>query len=229
MTGTNANTLPETLDLAEVDTIVARHGTARRALIPILQAIQNVHSYLPPEALQRVAETTQSSPADVTSVATFYTQFRTEPAGRHTIRVCIGTACHVKGAQNVFDSFKKHLGIPEDQDTDSDRTFTVEKVACLGCCMLAPAVQIDDLTYGNLSPAKVPGVLRDFLESLAREGLAAGAREIDGPPVGEVRMCLCSSCIASGASSMSLVIASAPSARTKSHGSLPAGIVATRT
>ena len=200
MTDTAEKALPETerIDPREVDKIVAGLGGTREALIPILRAIQDRWGYLPEEAIARVGETTAITPAEIAGVATFYSRFRHRPAGRHTVKICIGTACHVKGAQNVFDSFKKYLGISQDEDTDADRLFTVEEVACLGCCMLAPAVQIDQITYGHLTPHKVPAVIRDFLASL--EEAPVGPAATAAPRIaGEVRMCLCSSCVASGA------------------------------
>ena len=89
--------------------------------------------------------------------------FYHRPAGRHIVNVCVGTACHVKGAQQIYDAFKRHLEIPDDDDTDADRLFTIEKIACLGCCTLAPAVQIGQITYGHLTPDSVSTVLTDYL------------------------------------------------------------------
>lgn len=117
------------VDLAEVDRIVASIGTGKQDLVPILQALHERYNYLPQSALRRIPEVTAIDPASVAGVATFYGQFRLRPAGRHAVKVCIGTACHVKGAETVFDAFKRHLGIAEDEDTDADRLFTVEKVA----------------------------------------------------------------------------------------------------
>ncbi|MCU0482684.1 MAG: NAD(P)H-dependent oxidoreductase subunit E [Chloroflexi bacterium] len=186
------------LDLAAVDAIVAGIGREPRGAVPILQAIQERFGYLPVEALRRVCEITEIPPSRLSGVATFYASFRTRPAGRHAIRVCIGTACHVMGAPAVWEAFRRHLGIPEGDDTDGDRLFTVQKVACLGCCMLAPAVQIDDVTYGFVRPETVPGVLRDFLASRAPAALAP-VGSAPGGERGEVRLCQCSSCAASGA------------------------------
>ena len=187
------------LDLSCVDEIVERLGRGEQAVIGILLAIQEEYRYLPEEALRRVCEISDIHPATVTGVATFYDRFRHTPAGEHTIRVCVGTACHVKGAGVVYDAFCRHLGIGEGQDTDADRLFTVEKVACLGCCTLAPAVQIGDVTYGHLTPATVPGVLSDYLAQ-CEEGLAGGkVRQAGGDqPVAEIRISLDSCCIARG-------------------------------
>ncbi len=185
------------INTAEIDAIVAGIGTGADALIPILQAIQEKYHFLPAEALRRIPEVTGITPAAIAGVSTFYGQFRHKPAGRHNVRVCIGTACHVKGAETVYQAFKRQLGIPDGDDTDADRLFTVEKVACLGCCMLAPAVQIDTVTYGFVEPAKVGHVLRDFLAAQSLSDVAetgATADRIEGT----VRICLCSSCIAGG-------------------------------
>ena len=185
------------LDLSAVDRIVDETGRDHAALIPVLRALQDHYHYLPPAALRRVCELTEASASDVAGVSTFYAQFRHRPAGRHTIKVCIGTACHVKGAEAAYEAFRRHLAISGDDDTDRDRLFTVDKVACLGCCMLAPAVQIDDVTYGFVDAEKVPGILRDFLQSRGAEE-DGEVRQTSRAASGDVRMCLCSSCVAAG-------------------------------
>jgi len=186
------------LNLTFVDQAVEKIGTGREKVLEILQAVQGHFRYLPDEALQRVCELTEITPASITGVSTFYDQFRHRPAGRHIIRVCIGTACHVKGGGQIYDAFKRHLGIPEPEDTDPEKLFTVEKVACLGCCMLAPAIQIDDITYGHLTAERVPPVLRDFLEQQKARPTPAEHRLTPDRGRGEIRICLDSSCVASG-------------------------------
>jgi len=188
------------LDLTFVDQAIDEIGAGAENLLMILQAVQGHFGYLPEEALERICEITQITPASIAGVSTFYDHFRHRPAGRHTIRVCIGTACHVKGGGQIYDAFKRHLAIPEEDDTDQHKLFTVEKVACLGCCMLAPAIQVDDITYGHLTTDKVPAVLRDFLEQqkagaqqAVRQGFAKDAENL-----AEIRICLDSSCVASG-------------------------------
>ena len=109
----------------------------------------------------------------VKGVATFYDQFRFEPMGRNVLRVCHGTACHVKGSQVLQNAIDDHLGIPEGRDTDPDGHYTVQKVACLGCCTLAPVVQSENATFGNLTPASVGGLLDD-VERAAAGGAAQG-------------------------------------------------------
>ena len=151
------------IELSEVDKIIKKIGTTPEKVIPILQAIQNQYNYLPEAALQRVSEITDITPASITGVSTFYSQFRHTPVGKHIIHICNGTACHVKGADFVYDAFKRNLKIRLEEDTDSERLFTIQKVACLGCCTLAPVVQIDDVTYGHVKPDGVPKILKDFL------------------------------------------------------------------
>ena len=213
--------LDHAVDSAVVDSIVDRIGGDLSNIVPILTAIQDRFNYLPEATLRRVCEVSHISPADIESVASFYSQFRLEPSGRHRIKVCIGTACFVKGAEQIYSAFRDALEIGEDADTDADGLFTVEKVACLGCCTLAPAVQIDQKVYGHLTRAKVSSTIAGFLRAEAR---AAGAETADlpsgdaagGVPAtrapatrasatrapakrrGEIRMCTCTSCRASG-------------------------------
>ncbi|MFW6158829.1 MAG: NAD(P)H-dependent oxidoreductase subunit E, partial [Planctomycetota bacterium] len=157
----------------------------------------------PEPALRRLCETTEIRPADVTGVATFYSQFRLKPAGEHLINVCHGTACHIKGAQAVTDALFRNLDIPEEeeQDTDPEGLFTVQKVACVGCCTLAPVMQIDGITYGHLTPDTVTDAVGDFLR-LKELGALAQPKEtpIDNPGhLAEVRIALDSCCVAGGA------------------------------
>ncbi len=186
------------IDLAEVDEIVASVGRDQHHLIAILQALQDRYNYLPEEALRRVVTVTDIPAAAIAGVSTFYAQFRHKPAGRHFVKVCIGTACHVKGGEDIYNALRLHLGIAGQDDTDAERLFTVEKVACLGCCMLAPAVQIDDITYGFIEPGTVATMLTDFLAAQQQTTLDARRGRATGTELGEVRICLCSSCVAGG-------------------------------
>ncbi|MBI3910139.1 MAG: NAD(P)H-dependent oxidoreductase subunit E [Armatimonadetes bacterium] len=183
-----------------VDRLVGEIGRGPEALIPILQAIQRQYRYLPEEALRRVCEITEITPAAIAGVSTFYSQFRHRPVGRHLISLCCGTACHVKGTGLIEAALRRHLRLSGDEDTDADGVFTLQKVACLGCCTLAPVMQIDGVTYGHLTPDTVAKALRDFLE-LARRGLIARDRE-DGAlrPTGlaEIRFGVGSCCVAGG-------------------------------
>jgi NADH-quinone oxidoreductase subunit F len=190
------------LDLTFVDQLIERVGTGKERVLEILQAIQGRYGYLPQQALERVCELTQIAPATIVGVSTFYNQFRHRPAGRHTIRVCVGTACHVKSGEQIHDAFRRQLGIEDGADTDKDRLFTVEKVACLGCCTLAPATQIDQVTYGHLTPGEVPGVIDNFLRyEQTRAGRAERPRKAwakEAELCGEIRIGLGSCCVARG-------------------------------
>ena len=189
------------LDLSFVDSTIQRLGPGPEAVIPILQAIQEHYRYLPPEGLQRVCKLSEITPAAITGVASFYTQFRHRPVGRHVINVCHGTACHVKGSGLIQDALERQLGIADGEDTDADGLFTIEKIACLGCCTLAPVIQIDGTTYGHLTPHMVPAVLADFLEQQAagsRQQAESRRQEAAGDEVGEIRIGLGSCCVAQG-------------------------------
>ena len=182
----------------EVKTMVETIGSRRENLVSLLHAIHDRYHYLPAPVLEYLAETTEISPVAIAGVATFYSQFRLEPAGRHCIKICIGTACHVKGAMDLYDDFKKYLDIPPGEDTDRDRLFTVSKVACLGCCMLAPAIQIDTIIYGPVSSPDIPSVLRDFLKSLDTGAAEQTHPAPAGATPGTIKLCTCSSCDAAG-------------------------------
>ena len=187
------------IDLTFVDNCIDRIGKTPDKVLPILQAVQQNYGYLPQEALEKVCDITEITPASITGISTFYDQFRHQPAGKHIIKVCVGTACHVKGANLIYEAFRRYLGIADDKDTDPQKMFTVEKVACLGCCMLAPAVQIDDIIFGHLSNEHIPIVVKDFLEQeTARQQKASTQDYADGKYFGEIRICLDSSCVASG-------------------------------
>ncbi|MBM3998888.1 MAG: 4Fe-4S dicluster domain-containing protein [Planctomycetes bacterium] len=188
------------LDLTPVDRIVSEIGLHPDAVIPILQAIQEEYRFLPAEALEKVCELTEITPASIAGVSTFYTHFRHRPVGRHMVSVCQGTACHVKGAGLVEDAFKHHLKLGAGVDTDASGEFTVQQVACLGCCTLGPVVQIDEGTFGYVSPQGVPRVLREFDQAERASGQAIHRPMANGNPNGvtEVRVGLGSCCLAQG-------------------------------
>ncbi|HLY19402.1 MAG TPA: NAD(P)H-dependent oxidoreductase subunit E [Bryobacteraceae bacterium] len=141
------------LDLAFIDGLVATHGPSSEKAIILLQAIQNHYGYLPDEAMRRLSEMTDITPAQLAGTSSFYGQFRRTPVGKHLVRVCHGTACHVAGARQITDELRRHLDIPEGADTDAARMFTVGEVACLGCCSLAPVLIADGHTAGRLTPS----------------------------------------------------------------------------
>jgi NADH-quinone oxidoreductase subunit E len=148
---------------------------SRPQLIPILQRVQDKLKYLPPEAIKLVADYLELPESQVYGVATFYNQFRFNPPGKHPIKVCLGTACHVRGGDIILENFERKLEIKEGETTP-DREFSVERVACVGCCALAPVALVGDEVHGKMAPSKVEGLILGFQiqkereERLAREG-----------------------------------------------------------
>jgi NADH:ubiquinone oxidoreductase subunit F (NADH-binding)/NADH:ubiquinone oxidoreductase subunit E/Pyruvate/2-oxoacid:ferredoxin oxidoreductase delta subunit len=172
------------------------HGP--ESAIPLLQAIQREHGYLPPEVLRQAAERAGIPLARLAGVATFYPQFRHRPVGRHVIRVCDGTACHVKGSEILRETLRRHLQLEGAADTDARGEFTVETVACLGCCTLAPVIQVDEVTYGHLTPDRVPAVLEEFLRTRAQRAAVKTGTRAPAATGGEVRVGQGSCCMAKG-------------------------------
>ncbi len=186
------------VELQHIDEIIKLHGRVQSSVIPILQDIQGRYNYLPDEALKRVCAATDITPAMITGVASFYSQFRFEPAGKHIIKVCVGTACHVKGAEQVYDAIRRELKLEDDKDTNEAGVYTVEKVNCLGCCTLAPVVQIDNITYGHVASGAINEVIDDF-EVEKDKGGKKRFRKASGEELqGEIRIGLGSCCVASG-------------------------------
>jgi NADH-quinone oxidoreductase subunit E len=157
------------LDLKAVDKIVKKHRAGRGAMIAILQEIQTTYSYVPLEAIERVSRTTGVPASDIFGIVTFYAQFRLTPQGKNLIKVCHGTACHLNGAEKIAESVCKHVGANEGE-TSADNRYTVEKVACLGCCSLAPTFMINEDTYGRLTPDNVSKVIAEFEAGQADPG-----------------------------------------------------------
>lgn len=147
----------------------------RGNLIPILQMIQERHAYLPAEAIGMVADYLGMASCEVYGVATFYNQFRFNPPGEHPIKVCLGTACHVRGGDIILENFERKLGIREGETT-ADRRFSIERVACVGCCALAPVAVVEDSVQGHMAPSKVEGIILGF--QIEREKAQKGK---DGP------------------------------------------------
>ncbi|MFP4136119.1 MAG: NADH-quinone oxidoreductase subunit NuoE [Candidatus Acetothermia bacterium] len=133
----------------------------RESVIPALQTIQKSEGYLPEEALEAISEHTGTPLANVTGIATFYSQFYLEPQGEHTIKICQGTACHIKGADEIFDELKRELDVTAGEVTD-DGKFTLTNVRCLGACSLAPVMMVDENVHGNLDPKKAKEVLEEY-------------------------------------------------------------------
>lgn len=182
-----------------LEKIILKNGGDKKAVIPILQAIQNQYNYLPQDILQQVCKITAITPDLIIGVASFYTQFRLEPAGKHIIKVCTGTACHVKGSELVYNAFGRALKLEPGKRTDKDGRYTLEKVNCLGCCTLAPVVQIDNITYGHVTMEGVNNVLNAFeIDKYSENGREANKWKNKNDLQGEVRIGLGSCCIASG-------------------------------
>ncbi|MCS7253440.1 MAG: NADH-quinone oxidoreductase subunit NuoE [Armatimonadota bacterium] len=144
----------------DIDALIERHGRERSSLIPLLQEIQSELGYVPKEAIKAVARELDIFEVEVYEVLTFYAQFRLTPRGKHVIKVCLGTACHVMGGQDIFNYVSQVLGVSAGETT-KDGTFTLERVACLGCCGMAPVVAIDDQVHGRQTISKVEKLLRE--------------------------------------------------------------------
>lgn len=149
------------MDESGLMNVLKRYEGEKGAIIPVLQGIQEEYGYLPAEILERFSEITGTPLAQIYGVATFFAQFRFVPRGKHIIRVCHGTACHVNGAERISLAIEEALGIKE-KETTPDGKFTVENVACLGCCSLAPVVMIDEKTYGRLTGQEIKKILKGY-------------------------------------------------------------------
>jgi NADH-quinone oxidoreductase subunit E len=157
----------------ETQDILKHHGKSRADLIPVLQDVQKKLGYLPPVSLKEIAAYLAIPPVDVYEVVTFYNQFRLNPPGRHSIRVCLGTACHMKGGHIALEAWERRLGIKSRQTTE-DREFDLDTVACVGCCTMAPVTVVDDVPEKQVDPTRVDGLLLAFeREREEREGKKA--------------------------------------------------------
>lgn len=144
-----------------IDAILTKYAGQRGTLIPILQEVQGLYNYLPKDALEYVAEQTGTPIANIYGVVTFYSQFHLNPRGRNIIRVCQGTACHVRGGKHILEAVEKELGIKAGHTTD-DLRFTLETIACVGACGLAPVMQVNGDTHGRMTVDDVPTVLARY-------------------------------------------------------------------
>ncbi len=160
-TGSNPSQAPETEESREIAAGLSRFSKSRGSLIPILQWIQERQAYLPDCAITLVARHLGIAPCEVYGVATFYNQFRFHPPGKHQIKVCLGTACHVKGGDIILENFVRKLGIVAGETTP-DREFSIDRVACVGCCALAPVAIVDETVHGHVAPSKVEGLMLAF-------------------------------------------------------------------
>jgi NADH-quinone oxidoreductase subunit F len=187
------------LDLDFVDRALERLGRSPDRILPVLQVLQRHYRYLPSEALRRVAQESQITLSQIASVSTFYSQFRHQPVGRNLISVCNGTACHVKGAERVYDALRDYFHITGTEETDASGEFTVEKVFCIGCCTLAPVVRCGDDVHGPQSTDGVPELIRQIRARQGQGQSFTGPGLVGTSPLGaQIKICLDSCCLARG-------------------------------
>jgi len=149
------------MDSARIDQIIDNHNSEASSLIQILLDIQKENRWLPKESLEQVSEKLDVPYTRVQHIATFYKAFSVVPQGRHAVHVCMGTACHVRGAQRVLDAIQDQTGI-KPGETDMEQRFSLEIVNCLGCCSAGPVVDIDDFVYTDMTPAKTADTLKNY-------------------------------------------------------------------
>lgn len=130
-------------------------------MIPLLQSAQDTYGYIPEKAIHYISELVEIPAAEIYGVITFYSQFRLKPLGKNIIRICEGTACHVNGAKSILSVLQNELGIGVDETTD-DGLFSLQSVACLGCCSLAPVIMINEETYGNLTSSSIKRIIKQY-------------------------------------------------------------------
>ncbi|MCX5800033.1 MAG: NAD(P)H-dependent oxidoreductase subunit E [Candidatus Eisenbacteria bacterium] len=159
----------------DITAIVSKHGSEQGALISILEDIQTRYGYLPPDALKTVAERTCRSLVDVYGIATFYRAFSLKPRGKHLCSVCVGTACHVRGAPRIATEFERQLRV-EAGETTADKEFSLETVNCLGACALGPIVVVNGRYFSNVSSARVKTILDQARSNFSEDAATAGVR-----------------------------------------------------
>jgi NADH-quinone oxidoreductase subunit F len=180
-----------------VDEVLKMTGRDREKVILILQEVQKKLNWLSSDALKYICEVTDITLEQISGVSTFYSQFRHLPVGKHTIKICAGTACHVKGSPLILEAFKRVLKISDTRNASPDNLFSIEEVACLGCCTLAPVVQIDGKTYGHVKPTETDRIIDDFLKSDNKTDTTLESDDNDDIDA-EVRIGIGSCCVAGG-------------------------------
>lgn len=150
------------MDNDKIDQIIEKHGCEAGSLIQILLDIQSENHWLPKEALERVSERLTVPMSKIQHITTFYKSFSLVPKGRHEVHVCMGTACHVRGAQRVLDTVQDQIGIKAGE-TDVDLKFSLETVNCIGCCALGPVMVVDGEYHGNIAPPLIEDVLKNYV------------------------------------------------------------------
>ena len=154
------------LDLSAVDAIVEKSGYKQEAIISILQEIQEIYHYLPREVFPILSEKLKMSEARIYSIATFYENFSLEPKGKYVIKICDGTACHVRKSIPILEKLRSELGLSAEKKTTDDLNFTVETVSCLGACGLAPVLTVNDVVHAEMTPEKAVALLNQLKEEL---------------------------------------------------------------
>ena len=157
----------EQFDFSVVDSIIAAYDKNQQAIIAILQEIQEHYHYLPREVFPYLSKELNMSEARIFSVATFYENFSLEPKGKYVIKICDGTACHVRRSVPILERLRSELGLSESKKTTDDLNFTVETVSCLGACGLAPVLTVNDVVYSAMTPDKASELLKTLKEELA--------------------------------------------------------------
>ena len=152
---------PPKVNMGQIKKIIASYRGQRWPLIPVAEEIQEKVGYIPPESIPVIAEQLGLFPSQVQAVVTFYSQLYTRPRGKNIVRVCRGTACHVRGGRSILKLVKQHLGIEEDE-TSEDMEYTLETVACIGVCALAPNLVVNNNIYGNMNPQKVAAIFGHY-------------------------------------------------------------------
>ena len=152
---------PPEINVDQLNTIIDKHKGEKWGLIPLLQEVQELCGYIPPESIDTIAAAMNMFPSQVQGVITFYAGFALEPKGKFVLKVCRGTACHVKGSRSILRLMQKELSLSEGE-TSPDYKFTLETVACLGACFLAPTMMINRDYFGKLSPTKMTSVLGEY-------------------------------------------------------------------
>jgi len=156
------------IDWQKLAAIVEKHRGKKWGVIPLLQEVQENFGYIPPESVEPIAEAMHMFPSQIQGVITFYAGFSLEPKGKFVIRVCRGTACHVRGSRSIIRLMKKELNVDEGETTP-DYRFTLETAACLGACALAPTMMVNKTYFGKLSPPKVTTTLAEFSKTKTEE------------------------------------------------------------
>lgn len=159
----------ERIDFAVIDAILEKHGKNPQAIIAILQEIQEHFHYLPREIFEYLAKELDIPEARIFSVATFYENFSLEPKGKYVIKICDGTACHVRRSIPILERLRSELGLSESKKTTDDLNFTVETVSCLGACGLAPVLTVNDVVHSAMTPDKASELLKQLKEEIAND------------------------------------------------------------